>query len=351
MDYAEQLQTIDKILQKKANRNSAADTQVRIVSDKHGIDYRYESSGKRQYHGASIGKVFVAALLVDLAKDNKLKLDQKIVEILDLNDLKKLFVIDGKDYSPEVTVRQLAMHTSGINDYFESKSSNDSSFIELVTSRQDQSWTPDDLLNYTRTYQKPIGRPGEKFFYSDTGYVLLGKILEKVSGTSYGDLLSQVIFKPLGMNESYLYGNQKDSSGKAIAPLLVNGVDVSHAKSLSCDWAGGGVITTTDDLLLFQQALHAGNFGDILSQQKNFPNKFRPGMHYGFGLMELHFNEFFFLLRGLPRPKGHIGITATHMFYDDVNDVHYIMNFGSDNRMVESFKTFIKIVQTLKMKV
>lgn len=69
---------------------------------------------------------------------------------------------------------------------------------------------------------------------------------------------------------------------------------------------------------------------------------------YGFGLMELRFNEFFFLLRGMPKMKGHIGITATHMFYDDINDIHYIMNFGSDKRMVESFRALIKISQTLK---
>ncbi len=48
--------------------------------------------------------------------------------------------------------------------------------------------------------------------------------------------------------------------------------------------------------------------------------------------------------------KGYIGITSTHMFYDDVNDVHLIMNFDSDKRMVETIKTLIKISQILKLK-
>ena len=90
MDYARQLQKIDKILQKTANRNRAADTQVRIVSDKHGIDYRYESARVRQYHGASIGKVFAAALLVALADENKLSLDQNVSEILEAKDRKSV---------------------------------------------------------------------------------------------------------------------------------------------------------------------------------------------------------------------------------------------------------------------
>ena len=350
MGYEKQLEKIDQILQKTASKNIASDTQVRIYSGKHGIDYRYTSKGSRPYHGASIGKVFVVVLLLKMVSEEKLSLDQPIHELLEAKVLQELFVVNGNDHSGEVTIRQLAMHTSGINDYFESKSSSDSSFIDLIISESDHFWTPDELLDFTRNYQKAVARPGEKFFYSDTGYILLGKILENVSGISYGELLSKHIFEPLGMKDSYLHGYSGSATTKTMAPLFVSGVDVSKMQSLSCDWSGGGVVTTTDDLLLFQEALHDGKFCDLMAEQAGFPNKFRRGMHYGFGMMELHFNEFFLLLRGMPNMKGHIGITSTHMFYDEINDVHYIMNFGSDKRMVESFKTLIKIVQSLKMK-
>jgi D-alanyl-D-alanine carboxypeptidase len=151
------------------------------------------------------------------------------------------------------------------------------------------------------------------------------------------------------MSDSYLFGYPTTVVAKPIAPLYVNGIDVSNMTSLSCDWSGGGIVTTTDDLLLFQTALHDGMFGELMAQQAEFPNKFRKGIHYGFGMMELHFHEFFFLLKNMPRLKGHIGITSTHMFYDDRNDVHIIMNFGSEKRMAESFRTLIKIMQLLKM--
>ncbi len=350
MDYAEQIQKIDTLLHKIGVSKAPADTQVRIFSEKLGIDYHYESESRRPYHAASVGKVFVTALLLQLSNEGKLGIDQKITELLTTEDLKDLFVVDGKDYSPEVTVRQLTTHTSGINDYFESKSSNKSSFIDQVITDSEHFWTPDELLDYTRKYQKAIALPGVKFFYTDTGYILLGKILEKVSGMSYADLLSKRIFEPFAMNDSYLYSHSPLNKPQNVAPLYVKNVDISRMKSLSCDWSGGGVITTTDDLLRFQTALHSGKFGNILGEQAGFPHKFRRGMHYGFGMMELHFNEFFFLLRGLPNMTGHIGITATHMFYDDVHDVHYVLNFGSDKRMVESFRTLIKIVQILKMK-
>ncbi len=350
MSYDKQIQKIDAVLQKTGSKGVPADTQVRIYSEKLGIDYRYESESTRPYHAASVGKIFVVALLVQMAKEGKLSLDKKISELFFADDLVNLFAVEDKDYSSEVTVRQLASHTSGINDYFESKSSNASSFIDKVITDSDHSWTPDELLDYTRKYQKAVAVPGAKFFYSDTGYVLLGKVLEKVCGLSYGELLTRQIFDPLGMKDSYLYGFSAETTTQNIAPLYVKGVDISGMKSLSCDWSGGGVITTTDDLLRFQIALHNGKFGNLVAEQAGFPNKFRRGMHYGFGMMELHLNEFLFLLKGLPNMKGHIGVTSTHTFYDDINDVHLVLNFGSDKRMVDSFKTLIKIVQILKMK-
>lgn len=337
------------MLRKIGSGKVPADTQVRIYSEKLGIDYSYASESVRQYHAASIGKVFVAALLVQFTKERKLDLDKHISKFFELDQLSPLFTFEGYDYSGDVTIRQLAMHTSGVNDYFESKSTNSSSFIDQVISDPDHVWTPDELLEYTRAYQKAVARPGEKFFYSDTGYVLLGKILEKVGRISYADLLSQYIFEPLKMNDSYLTDYTKNKP-KSMAPLYVKGTDISTMKSLSCDWSGGGVVTTTDDLLRFQIALHSGRFGNILAEQAQFTHRFRRGMHYGFGMMELRFNEFFFLLRGLPNLIGHIGITSTHMFYDDVSDVHLILNFGSDKRMIDSFKTLIKIIQILKLK-
>lgn len=346
-NYQKQLQKIDAMLHKVGTKKQPMDTQVRIYSRRHGIDYRYESNGPRPYHVASIGKVFVVALLLQMVGENKLQLDQKIHELLPSEVTEDLFVVGGEGYSSSVTIRHLATHTSGVNDYFEGKSSSRSSFVSQIITDPNHTWSPDELLDYTRMYQQPVGRPGERFLYSDTGYILLGKILEKVSGMSYAKLLCERIFSPFGMSSSYLYDTSERGS---MAPLYIKGVDISMSNSLSCDWSGGGVVATVDDLLLFQTALHQGVFGDMRAEQAGYPHAFRSGMHYGFGMMELHFSELFFLLRGMPTMTGHIGVTATHMFYDSVNDVHYIMNFGSDKRMVESFRTLIKITQTLHMK-
>ncbi|MNR54975.1 hypothetical protein D3C85_1752620 [compost metagenome] len=65
-------------------------------------------------------------------------------------------------------------------------------------------------------------------------------------------------------------------------------------------------------------------------------------------MMELHFEEFFFLLRGLPRLQGHSGILGTQMFSHPESDTHIVMNFGSSKAVVKSFKAMIEVVMTLK---
>ena len=78
------------------------------------------------------------------------------------------------------------------------------------------------------------------------------------------------------------------------------------------------------------------------------PHKFQPGIYYGLGMMEIRFRDFFFLLGGLPKVKGHIGILSTHLFYDPTTETHVVMNFGDTARMVESFKALIEIVSGVK---
>jgi D-alanyl-D-alanine carboxypeptidase len=145
------------------------------------------------------------------------------------------------------------------------------------------------------------------------------------------------------------YGEPQNTPRKAIEKIWFNGVEISQFQSLSCDWSGGGIVTTTQDLLKFSQALHGGKLvrAETLAMMEVCPNKFRPGIYYGLGMMEIRFKEFFFLLGHLPKAKGHIGVLATHMFYDPTQDAHVVMNFGDNTRMVESFQALIEIENVL----
>ncbi len=86
-------------------------------------------------------------------------LDSKVSGILGLPKLENLFVYKDIDYSNQVTIKQLLNHTSGVNDYFEGKTKNHAGFIDQVLKDKDHIYTPDELLDFTRKYQKAVGYP------------------------------------------------------------------------------------------------------------------------------------------------------------------------------------------------
>lgn len=160
------------------------------------------------------------------------------------------------------------------------------------------------------------------------------------------------IFGPLGMRDSYLlfYSRPDAQPATPIQKIWVEGEEISGFTSLSCDWAGGGIVSTTADLLAFHKALRSGQLvsAATLQAMQTCPHKFRTGIYYGQGMMEIRFEEFFFLLRGLPRVTGHIGILATHMFHDPATDTCIVMNFAATDRMTQSFRTLIDLLNVLK---
>lgn len=310
-------------------------------------------SNNHPFHAASVGKLFTSVLTMKLCEEGLLTLDSPIASYLDDGMLDRLFVYKGRDYANEVTVRQLLNHTSGAPDYWDGPVSEQPSFTKRIMSRPNELWTPETLLDFSRNYQHAVGSPGSTFHYSDTGYILLGCLIEKVSAKSFDVNLIEHFFEPLQMNDTYLMfhaGASKQQDRKAIQDLWVNGVEMSQFQSLSCDWSGGGIVSTPRDLVRFQKALWNGDLisKSSLNEMSLAEHKFRSGIHYGLGMMEIRFGEFFFLLRGLPRLKGHIGVTAAHLFCDPDTNTHFVLNFGTTDAMSTSFRALIQICALLK---
>lgn len=275
------------------------------------------------FHSASVGKLATAVVILWLVDDGTLSLSTPVHDVL--GELPGLFT-----GSP--TVGQLLSHTSGVADYF------DRGFQKLVATERDRTWTPAELVEYTQTVQRPVSAPGERFHYSDTGYVLLGMIAETMSGASWGSLLSTHVFEPLGMTRTSLF-----TVGAQIEPLWLGRDEISGAASLTCDWAGGGLVTTLEDLVLLSRGWRGLVSPSSAAVMSDFQHRFRSGLQYGSGLMEARFEGFMPLLRGLPRPTGHLGVTGVHLWRFD--DVDIAMNFHSTREMVSSFQVLIRVVQ------
>ncbi len=310
------------------------------------------ASPDQPFHVASIGKIFTTVLIYQLIESGKLSLDSSVQKILGPDILKNLFVYESVDYSEKVTIQHLLSHTSGVEDYFESVDQKSKSVMDEITKEPTKFWTPLDLLEFTRIHQKAVSKPGEKFHYSDTGFILLGLVIEKISGKKLENVLLEKIFNPLGMKNSYMHLRSEPiaKSKLPISTMMLGKTNVTRYKSISADWAGGGIISTTEDLLLFQKALINGK---LLSNPKTYfswtgKNRFMDGIYYGTGLMTVRFGDMFFLMPNTPDLHGHSGLLSTQFFYSPEYDAHIILNLGSTEDVGDSFELMFWILQDLK---
>jgi len=321
-----------------------------------GLEFAWGERAQR-FHGASIAKAMTATLTLRLAERSALDLDAPITRLLPEREWDGLFVLDGVDRAGKVTPAHLLSHTSGVADYFEGRTETGPPLAKLVAAEPARTWTPADLLAFSRERQRPVAAPGRRFSYSDTGYVLLGRIIEEAGGATLGAQLHQEVFGPAGMGDSCLLFHtlpggavsiRPDSAEELdIAPLWLGRDEVSRAASLSCDWGGGGVVSTLDDLVRFTTAWRSGELigADSRARMTDAQHRFRPGIRYGTGMMQLRYDGFSPFLRGMPRTVGHLGVSATHLFVDPERDLHIALNFHSTREMLRSFRVHIDLVR------
>lgn len=326
--------------------------QVLVSAERLGLDYSF---GDRElpFHAASIGKMVTATLIMRLVESGALSLDSPLTGLLPSDETAGLFEVGGEDHSGRVTPIQLLSHTSGVADYFGGPVTTGADFLSLIVTHPDRFWNPADFLAFSRDRQRPVGRPGARFSYSDTGYVLLGRIIEEATGRPFHTVVHEQVFEALGMADSFLPHRSEPARRRTTAPDLarfwLDDHEASRFTSVSCDWAGGGIVSTLDDLARFSRAFSSDRLLTAESRAVlgEMRSRLRSGIRYGAGLMEIRFGEFAFPLRRLPRPIGHIGVLGTHLFHDPVHDAHIVMNFHSTREMTRSFRTLIRIEQQL----
>lgn len=344
----------DRVLA-RADRARRGMPAPQVLLSAPGIEYAHGDRAQR-FEAASTAKMMTASLALQLVERSRLRLDSPITRLLPAEETAGLFVIDGVDHAGEVTLAHLLGHTSGAADFFEGRSSAPVPFPRVVVVEPDRLWAPRDLLDYSRRYQQPVGVPGERFLYSDTGYVLLGRVIEEAGDASLGTQLHEGIFSPLGMDDSCLLFHTMPGGAASVpdpadalglAPIWLDRDELSRARSLSIDWAGGGVVSTLDDLVRFSRAWHDGMLVDEASRtlMADARHRFRPGIWYGAGLMQLRYAGLSPFLRGMPRTVGHLGVTGVHLFAEPARGIHLAMNFHSTREMMRSFRVHIALMR------
>lgn len=298
------------------------------------------------FHAASVGKIITAALVMQCVEDGSLRLDTPVADVLAADEIAGLFLP-----GTPATVEHLLTHTSGVADYFEGRVTGGAKAYRLAIAEPQRVWTPEDLLRVSRERQVPVGRPGQKFSYSDTGFVLLGRILEEATGEDFVALAHRRIFDRVGLASAFYPFRSTPADGTTtLAPLLLDRTDVSAAPSLTIDWAGGGMAATASDMARLGAALHDGTLvtPESMAVMSRPRNKFRPGLAYGAGTMTAMIEGFAPWLRGYPRLVGHIGITAAHLWHDPTTGTDIVVNLGDSRRMATSFRLLIEVLALLR---
>ncbi|HSV57187.1 MAG TPA: serine hydrolase domain-containing protein [Magnetospirillaceae bacterium] len=338
----------------RRSRPDLAGTGLTLVHPSSGFRGSFGADaepGSRVFHAASVGKLFTAVLIGRLVEEGRIRWDTRVADILPPGNLDGLYLRGGKDHRDEVSVKMLLSHTSGAADYFGDPGRSGKSVSALIVENPDRSWTPDELLAFSRDEQKPAAPPGAAFHYSDTGYVLLGRIVEELRGAPYHKVLRREIFEPAGMRDAYMPLREPSPPNvPALRPAYLGGTDLSRSKALSADWAGGGVALSADDLLAFGGALDAGLLlkPTTLARMADFRWTFRRGIRYGLGFMELRFGEFFPLLKSWPSLRGHMGILGIQFFWNPGDGTAVVVSLCSDRHMADSVRLLIAALGVLR---
>lgn len=292
---------------------------LRVELPAHGLVWRHAAGGIERggapatvatpFRIASITKTFTAAVIVQLAAEGRLAFDDPMTAHLPsgLDDVvDRVHVFGGHSYGPQLTVRQLLVHSSGLFDYAQS-----AGFFTAIAASPERPWTPREMLEGAAEWGQPHFAPdtGYGYAYSDTGYVLLGLIIEHLDGRPLHDAYRARILDPLGLSATYLEGHEAHR-GPELSHPYQGDLDTIRIHG-SADWAGGGLVSDVDDLATFAQALAAGDVvhGDWLAAMMRFDFRtLDPARHsagfigYGMGVEARDHDGF--VLRG---HRGHWG--------------------------------------------
>jgi len=232
------------------------------------LEKHAKTGPETNYRMASMTKQFTAASILLLKQDGKLRLEDAV--------RKYLPELPGSD--DKITVYHLLTHTGGLIDY-----------EDLVPADRKTQLNDDDVLSMIATQHKLYFEPGTAFRYSNGGYVLLGLIVQRVSGMDLADFMKQRIFQSLGMDHSLMYenGHGPEVSHRAYGYSLLDGKWTQTDQSITSATRGdGGIYTSIDDLAKWDAALYTDKLLSEDSRKLAFtphdPSG-DPDTGYGFG--------------------------------------------------------------------
>ncbi len=255
-------------------------TLVRGYAD---VEKKLKMTAETKMLGGSTGKVFYSVVAMQLIDEGKLKLDEPIYkQMSDYEWFEKL------PNARQLTVRNLMRHQTGIPRYVFSEK-----FQKEVLVDADKIWKPEELLSYVFD-DEPLFEAGTDFAYSDTNYIVLCMLIEKVTGNDLYDEVQKRVLDKAGL-KAVVPQNKRSYQGLAQGynaendPFFPGKALDENGKSrynLQFEWAGGGLVITTHDLALLAKRIYEGRMFNpvLLDEYLKGVDAGRLGGQWGLGV-------------------------------------------------------------------
>lgn len=277
VQYAQNMETqIDQLMNDQyQNDNFGATILVakegkvvfRKAYGKANTEFNIDMIPENVFEIGSITKQFTAVGILMLLEEGKLSLDDEITK----------YIPDYPTQDTKITIHHLLTHTSGIKSYTSIPSLREFARKDLLVTELIDAFK-DEPMDF---------KPNEQFRYNNSGYVLLGYIIEKISGSSYGDFIQKRIFDKLNMNSSHYGSKSKIIKNRAYGyQERENEYRNADYISMTIPYAAGSIMSTVDDLLKWNTAIRNHKLISKESTKQAFTNyKINNGnnINYGYG--------------------------------------------------------------------
>lgn len=306
-----------------------------VHSDKLGISMNIaegktgeiEANSKQANHLASVGKLFTATIIGILHDKGMLNFEDKIYKYLDEKLMQELHVLDGTDHSSDISIKHLLTQTSGLNDVFYH-------LFKKIRTEPSFTITPEEAVFWGKSNLRPVAAPGKKHFYTDTNYYLLGLIIESITKKSFHEVVHELIFEVLEMDNAYLFGVSSPKKEAEFPPagLFIDDFNcIEDERFAQIDYAGGSITAPLDEYLIFMKAL----VNHQIVKEETLNKMIYDDIKMGFPAIGFNYGYSVWKPKAIPLilPKkyfcwGCVGVTGAFMFYHPLTESYIIGTFN-----------------------
>lgn len=310
---------------------------------------------------ASITKMYTTAAVMILQERGKLALGDKISQYLPAALIQGIHRYKGTDYTPQLTIRHLVSHTSGLADYSLDRPKGGKSLFDRLFTEGDRAFTLDDVVRMVRedlTPKFPPAVPDAKTglhlkaraHYSDTNYQLLGAIIESVTERPLHAVFEEFFFRPLNLTQTYLHGHPGINVSGAPAAIFHKERALNLDLAMKSVSAQGGMVSTVGESLRFMKALTQGELfarKDTFETMQQWNKLFFP-LQYGYGLMRFKLPWLLSPFAPSPELVGHSGSTGSFLYFAKELNLYVAGTVNQNQRQRAPFPLMLKVAEIFR---